>query len=134
MGDKVFIGDNAFDTMVAITKDEQQQGLMHKPWPPPIMSFPFERPALRKFWMKNTISPLDIIFCNNGRVVGICDGEPLSTACVGPERMSNLVIEMPRGMVKKCGISEGDSVEIEYSIRSLAKIVAKRLNHSDIIA
>ena len=40
--DKVSIGDNVLDTLVAVTEEEHNKGLMRTPWPPPVMSFPYE--------------------------------------------------------------------------------------------
>lgn len=119
--DKISIGKNVFATLVAVTEDEHNQGLMRKPWPPPVMSFPYNTSEIRKFWMKNTVSPLDILFCKNDTVISIHKGEPLSTQLIGPNRPSNLVVELPLGTVKKLGIEVGDSVHVKYSISTVAK-------------
>ena len=72
--DKVIIGTHEFPIVVAITPEEQATGLMYKSWPPPVMAFPFGSSGIHKFWMKNTISPLDIVFCRDSKVIGIYDG------------------------------------------------------------
>jgi uncharacterized protein len=106
----VSINGMSFPTLVARTEAEQQVGLMHKPWPPPIMCFPYETAGIRRFWMKNTISPLDIIFCNANKVIGIYRGEPLSTSLIGPSEASDLVVELPAGMADRMGLKIGDYV------------------------
>ena len=64
---------------------------------------------MNRFWMKNTPSPLDIIFCRNGKVSEICYGEPNSTTVIG-SRISDLVIELPFGTADSLGIKVGQAV------------------------
>lgn len=80
--------------------------MMYREWPPPVMSFIYASPGVNRFWMKNTPSPLDIVFCHNGKVSEICYGEPYSTSVVGTQ-ISNLVIELPHGTVESAGIKIG---------------------------
>lgn len=110
-----------FPTLVAITDEEQERGLMYANWPPPVMSFPFNTEAKRKFWMKNTVSPLDIIFCKAGKIVQICSGEPLSEKFVGPNEPTDLVIELPAGTSSKHAFHPGDNVKLHLSVPTLAK-------------
>jgi hypothetical protein len=110
MEDVISIKGQIFPTLVAVTESEQRIGLMYQQWPPPIMSFPYKKAAPRRFWMKNCISPLDIIFCRAGCVVGIFKGEPMSTKLVGPNEPSDLVIELPAGTASKLGLQVGDHV------------------------
>ena len=125
--DMIVIGDNEFTTIVAVTSREHEQGLMFKAWPPPIMSFPYERAMVRKFWMKNTPSPLDIIFCRDNVVLGVYDGEPESLRCVGSNEPSDLIVELPRGMAAELNIKAGDSVKLLCSIKTMAKRVDYKL-------
>lgn len=120
---KLFINNKLFDNiLVAVSYNEQAQGLMFKEWPPPIMAFPYKKSMLRKFWMKNTISPLDVIFCNNNKIIDIFKGQPLSTVSFGPNIPSDLVVELPYGTCNKLGFKVGDSIKIEYCIDTLIKI------------
>jgi uncharacterized membrane protein (UPF0127 family) len=127
MNDYILVNGNKITTKLAITEDEQETGLMGQSWPPPVMSFPFETKAIRKFWMKNTPSPLDIIFCNSGRVLEIHYGEPYSQSFLGPNHPVDLVIEMPRGQAEKLGIAIGVKVKLKYSIVSLGKRYSNNL-------
>ena len=59
----ICIGNNLFETLLAISHDEQEIGLTHINPPVPNMALIYETPQINKFWIKNTPSPLDIIFC-----------------------------------------------------------------------
>ena len=106
----LYVDNNVFSSLIAESESEQTQGLMHVTWPPPIMSFVYNRPKINKFWMHNTPSPLDIVFCCKGKVIDICSGEPYSTKILGPENYSDLIIEFPKGTVELSGIKIGQSV------------------------
>ena len=112
---KILIKDSIeFSTLLAITPQEQERGLMHKKWPPPIMSFVYKLPSINKFWMHNTPSPLDIVFCHKNIITNICKGEPYSTALIGDDSFSDLVIEFPYGTCENKKIKVGDSVLLKY--------------------
>jgi uncharacterized membrane protein (UPF0127 family) len=108
----VFIGDNIFETLLAVSEAEQQVGLMGQEWPPPVMSFIYSQPKDNAFWMHNTPSPLDIVFCRNGEVIEICKGEPYSTKIIHPGSKSDLVIELPYGTAFSSGIKLGHKAGI----------------------
>ena len=119
--DKVIINKKAFNTIISITPEEQATGLMYQAQPPPIMCFPFKEASVNKFWMKDTISPLDIIFCRDNKIISIAKGDPLSLKFVGPNSPSDLVVEMPLGSAKHFGIEVGNPVSLKYSLISMAK-------------
>lgn len=121
MSDCVYIAGKPYQTLIAVSLKEHMQGLMFKPWPPPVMCFPYKNAEVRKFWMKNTISPLDILFCRDDRIISICHGEPLSTELVGPDENSDLVIELPAGTAKERGIKVGDSATLYYTPATAAR-------------
>lgn len=125
--DTIVLGAQKLPTLVAITEEEQTQGLMYKPWPPPIMTFPFKQAKICKFWMRNTISPLDIVFCKSNKVVSIFEGKPLSLIQVGPNEPCDLVVELPKGTAKKLGIAVGSFVDLKMSTKTLAKKYAHLL-------
>lgn len=105
----IYIHNSVFSTLLAISEEEQAHGLMHQEWPPPIMSFVYTSPRINRFWMKNTPSPLDIIFCHAGKVSEICQGEPYSTAAIGSNLLSDLVIELPLGTAELTQIKIGQA-------------------------
>lgn len=115
-------------TKVAITEKEKSRGLMHVNWPPPIMAFPFSNSQVRKFWMKDTPSPLDVLFCRAGKIIAVEQGEPFSEKYFGPHEESDLVVELPSGMANKLSLQKNQEVKLCWSISSLAKKFAYDLN------
>lgn len=103
----IYLGDNVFSSLLAISEEEQARGLMYVEPPTPVMSFVYDNPKVSKFWMKSTPSPLDIIFCHAGKISQICYGEPYSTRMIGSEKISDLVIELPHGTVDTLGLKIG---------------------------
>jgi uncharacterized membrane protein (UPF0127 family) len=121
MMDKVIFSDYALPALVALTEEEQRKGLMSRSWPPPVMVFPYQKEARRKFWMHNTICPLDIVFCRAGYVVDVIPGVPLSLDHVGPDVPCDLVVELPRGMASKLNIVPGVKTKVIYGLSTLSK-------------
>lgn len=119
--DKIFFGNCQLPTLIALTESEQQLGLMWKSWPPPIMAFPYDSVEIRKFWMKNTISPLDIVFCRNGKVIKVIAGKPLSLQHVGPDFPCDLVVELPKGLAQQLNILPDTKVKLVYGLLTLAR-------------
>lgn len=125
--DKIIINKNTFPTLVAVTREEHEKGLMHQPWPPPIMVFPYKSSNIRKFWMKNTCSPLDIVFANQGKVIDIFKGKPYDCTLLGPNVPVDLVAEFPLGFAEKYSFAQNDNIEVMYSLKSLAKMASNIL-------
>lgn len=126
MHNLIVLKGKEFVTKVAITEQEQMKGLMFEKWPPPIMVFPYKNSSIRKFWMHNTISPLDIIFCNNGKIISIMKGEPLSTKLIGPDKPADFVVELPYGMAEVLTLKPGDDVSFSPTETVLASILKYR--------
>lgn len=125
-GGYIYIGNNIFSTLLAISSDEQSKGLMFQAWPPPVMSFIYKSAQVNKFWMKSTPSKLDIVFCNNGKVSEICYGEPYSTKMIGGDSPSDLVIEFPYGTISFSNIKVGDLVGlVKPTEGQLKKLIQK---------
>ena len=122
----VFIHDNILPTLIAISAEEQAKGLMHQEWPPPVMSFIYNTAGVNRFWMKNTPSPLDIVFCHKGKISEICYGEPHSTQVIGTQ-LSDLVIELPHGTADSIKIKVGQTVGlVKPTLDELKKIIAEK--------
>src|SRR3989344_5640548 len=71
---KVCIKDNCFVVEIAQTQEEKVQGLMHRVSLDNNkgMLFIYDSPTIAKFWMKNTLISLDIIWINkNNKIVHI---------------------------------------------------------------
>lgn len=109
---KVLLGANVFSSLFALSEEEQERGLMFVKPPVPVMSFVYSRPKISKFWMMNTPAPLDIVFSCNGKITQIHKGLPFSTAMIGDDSRSDLVIELPSGSVKLFGLEIGQNAAI----------------------
>jgi len=120
------IDNNIFSTLLAISRAEQERGLMEQEWPPPVMSFIYPRAQYNKFWMKNTPSPLDIIFAHNGVINQICYGEPHSTAMIGEDKLSDLVVEFPHGTIISSNIKIGHPIGLVKPTPEELKIIIAR--------
>lgn len=122
----IHIANQIFPVLFAISSEEQSRGLMYQEWPPPAMVFVYASASCNKFWMKNTPSPLDIVFTHNGIINQICKGEPHSTSIIGSDQLSDLVVELPYGTTKSFGLKLGDQVGlVRPSPTQLKRIIAQ---------
>ncbi len=113
---------------IAATPEAREKGLMQRKTLTPCdgMAFFFpstsprdEAPrfAPQKFWMKNTLIPLDILFVDEaGKIISIITATPLSLEPVGPDAPVATVIEIAGGRAAKEGIVVGDRVQYELAI------------------
>tara|TARA_E500000331_G_C17209930_1_gene693178 strand:- start:147 stop:620 length:474 start_codon:yes stop_codon:yes gene_type:complete len=103
---------------VADTPIRRQIGLMQRP---PLlvntgMIFIFDKPTNQKFWMFNTLHPLDIIFIKNNKVIHLeenavtCNKKPCSL--YGPDHFYDYVIELKAGDIKRFKINISDLVKL----------------------
>lgn len=123
----LYVANNIFPTLLAISEDEQAYGLMGQEWPPPVMSFIYTSPRVNRFWMKNTPSPLDIVFSCQGNITQICVGEPFSTRAVGDYQDSDLIVEFPFGTVDTSQIRIGHQIGlVKPDAAQLKKIIAEK--------
>jgi uncharacterized membrane protein (UPF0127 family) len=120
---KIILDNNIFDTLLAITSEEQAQGLMNKSWPPPIMTFLYKNSDIRSFWMYKTPSPLDIVFCNNNKIIHIAQGEPNSTKLIYSLYPCSLVVELPQNTCNSQNIKIGSNVRLLLSKSDAARLV-----------
>ena len=112
-------GPHAFKVEMARSEAEQQRGLMFRtnipkdggmlfaPYPPDGSG-----PREASFWMKNTPSPLDIIFIRaDGTIARIAENTvPFSEAQVPSGEPIAAVLELNGGRSAELGIAEGDKV------------------------
>ena len=104
---------------VADQPQEQRLGLMQRPALPPLrgMWFPFKPARPLRFWMLNTIAPLDMVFVHQGEVIAIEAEVPICLALpcqsFGPMADADGVIELGTGEAKRLGLGVGDAVVIE---------------------
>jgi uncharacterized protein len=107
----------AFRVEVAVTPEEHARGLMYRSElaADAGMLFVFEQPSVQRFWMKNTLIPLDMIFIGKDRkIVGIVEDAAPETET---ERMvgapSQYVLEIGGGLSTRLGIKRGQPVEFQ---------------------
>jgi len=103
-----------FKVELAETSEQRETGLMFREQldEGSGMLFVFEDEKIRKFWMKDTYIPLDMIFINsNGEIVGIVENAEPKTLTPRFVNTPNMyVLEINSGLVKKYGINEKDIV------------------------
>ena len=93
-----------------LTKEEQLKGFKFDK-NPKCGVFPYLHSDIRKFWMKDTPKDLDIVYCQNNKVIAVLQGKANSLDLVGPDAHCDLVVEFPLGFCKRFDIVEGDDVE-----------------------
>ena len=112
-------GTHRFTVEIARTPQEQQRGLMFRtvipadggmlftPYPPAGGA-----PRAANFWMKDTPSPLDIVFIRADRTIArIAENTvPFSEAMIPSGEPVDAVLEINSGRAAELGIEEGDSV------------------------
>ena len=108
----ISVGDSVLEALLAVSEHEQQRGLMFVEQPVPYMAFLYNEPRVNKFWMQNTPSPLDIVFCYKNKVAEICYGKPHSTEIIGSNAFSDLVLELPHGDAERLGIKVGSDIRL----------------------
>ncbi len=117
----VIIGDDTVKAEIAATTEERQRGLMFRDSVPDGsgMLFVFEgEPAIRSFWMENTVVPLDIAFIDvNQRIVEILAMEPNTTDLYTSSSPSLFALEVPQGWFQEHGIRAGDAVALVFGPR-----------------
>ncbi len=104
---------------LAKTSQEQAQGLMFRESLPARsgMLFLFPEGGVHKFWMKNTMIPLDMIWMDPaGRVLFVsadtppCKSDPCPS--YGPDGPASSVLEIAGGMARKEGVAVGSTLKL----------------------
>jgi hypothetical protein len=114
------LGGKRFDLKLATTPIARRQGLMHVARMPEDegMLFVFPKSREQSFYMKNCLIDLDAIFLDaRGKVVKIHE---MDVPEPGAEELQHyrsgepaqFVIELNRGMAKKVGIEEGQTLAL----------------------
>lgn len=120
----VTIRDIEFVLDVADTPREWQEGLSGRTTLAENggMAFVFDEPGIYRFWTKDILVSLDLVWIENNRIIdldsripvpapGTKDADlPVYTA----QSKSSLVLEIPAGTIEKQGILVGDLVQVEF--------------------
>ena len=115
-------------TAYAVTTAQQEKGLMNRTVSNnTFMLFVFNSTSQYSFWMKDTYTPLDMIWINShnstGTVVYIVNATPCSsydpnqTACdiYTPASPANYVIETRSGFAQRYGLTVGEKIYFNFS-------------------
>ena len=112
-----------FTTEFAINNASRERGLMMRTElaADHSMLFVFPEDAPRRFWMKNTLIPLDILyFDGNRKLVSAQPNVPPCQADPCPSYPSDFparyVLELPGGTAAGIGVQMGDELTIEGTV------------------
>ncbi|HMC95392.1 MAG TPA: DUF192 domain-containing protein [Polyangia bacterium] len=106
-----------FRVEVALTPEEHARGLMYRTRlaADAGMVFVFAEPQIQRFWMKNTLIPLDMIFIDpDRRIVGVVENAAPETE--NERRVdapSQYVLEIGGGLAARLGIHAGEAVDFQ---------------------
>lgn len=107
-------GQAQFTVDVADEPQERSQGLMNVESMAQSagMLFVYEAPQTARFWMKNTLISLDMIFADEtGTVQKVHENaEPLSERLINGGREIQYVLEVNGGVAARFGIGRGDQL------------------------
>ena len=117
---QAIIKGKQIDLEVAKTREQQRLGLMFRKSLEPNrgMLFSFSPPRVTRFWMRNVIIPLDLLFIQDGKIKAIIDNVPPCKSDPCPVYSSDIpidmVIELKGGRASELGFSVDDLVEINF--------------------
>ena len=116
---KVNIGNNEFNVKVCETQKQQKEGMQHKTFDGSFdgMLFPMKG-NYQSFWMKDCITPLDIIFISDESIIKIYSDCPPcreqdDSKCPRYDGVGDMILEINGGDCIKYDITEGDSILIK---------------------
>ena len=120
IGGTAIIGGEVIELEIAQTSRQQRVGLMYRTSLADNrgMLFPFTQPIFARFWMKNVVIDLDMIFLHKGEIKAIeanvppCQSDPCPT--YGPGTKVDQVLELRGGRAAELGLKEGDRITIKY--------------------
>jgi uncharacterized protein len=104
-------GSESFAVEVADTSEERAQGLMFRETLDPSagMLFVYESPRQVRFWMKDTLIPLDMVFADpSGTVTRVHpNAVPLDETPIDGGTGVRFVLEINAGLAQRLGIEPG---------------------------
>lgn len=113
--------DPSIRTWLALSSEQHQEGLMFVPVEEIAddqgMLFVFNDERIRGFWMKNTITALDIAFARmDGTIVAIHTMPPLTLQSFSSFEPAMFALEVKAGILGKLGVQEGDKLIIPEEV------------------
>ncbi|MBU0639176.1 MAG: DUF192 domain-containing protein [Planctomycetes bacterium] len=117
----VAINGHVFRVWLAVEPDQHEEGLMHVPATEIAddqgMLFVFSDERVRGFWMKNTITALDIAYMRmDGTIVKTWTMPPLTWRTFPSIEPTMFVLEVKAGTFARLGIAEGDVADIPLDV------------------
>lgn len=107
-------GPRAFQVELALTPEQQMQGLMFRRQLAADAGMLFIYPQAQEIamWMKNTMIPLDMLFIGaDGKVLRVQErAQPLSLATISSGAPAKAVLELAGGSASRLGLKPGDKV------------------------
>ena len=104
-----------FNVEMAVTPEQQTVGLMFRPTVPADggMLFDWGTPRDSAMWMRNTVSPLDMVFINaDGTIRRVAENTvPYSLATIDSRGPVRGTLELAAGTARRLGIHAGDTVK-----------------------
>ena len=110
-------GNHNFEVELAVNDTQRKIGLMNRNNLDESkgMLFIFEKQGLLDFWMKNTLTSLDMLFINENGVIehivhnaSPCSNEPCQL--YNSQKVVRYVLEINGGVADRFGLKEGDRV------------------------
>ena len=113
-----------FSVEIADTLAERSQGLMNRPTMATSagMLFVYDKPQPARFWMKNTLIPLDMLFADaTGLVTRVhSNAVPLDPTTIDGGEDVTLVLEINGGLAKRLGVDAGAVLRSDMIEQGLA--------------
>lgn len=121
--ERICFKEDCFNLEIADDNLERAKGLMFRKdlCNDCAMLFIFDKEGIHKFWMKNTLIPLDIIWINeNLEVIHIAHAVPcIEEKCElynSPDKNSLYVLELNKEKANEIGLKVGDRMNFEYKL------------------
>lgn len=116
------LGGETVEIEVAVSEQEQAQGLMYRDAMPKNhgMLFVYDEPRFLSFWMKNTKIPLSIAFLREDGTIGNIKKMKPYTGLYDPQErylskyQSQYALEMNQGWFEEHGIGAGDTIPLPF--------------------
>ncbi len=108
-------GQARFRVELAATERDREHGLMDRRTMADGagMLFVYDRPVHARFWMKDTLIPLDMIFLDPaGRVLGVAaNARPMDETIIDGGEGVQFVLEINGGLAARLGIAPGSQMQ-----------------------